>query len=347
MSTIHWKKLIEYVLISFLFFILLQNNLLVSSTALHIWRGQIVYFGGYKEFDLKEADEVCFNLGGKLPSVHSSKDIHELTQLIGQDAKIWLGAKPQDNTLPTIKPGIYQWQDSTPFDFKEWVTGYPNCVSDCCGVSVTTVNDHAMVDKDCKKRRKLICILPVLTNATVQTWLNDQFENFNETLYSDKFSIIKFQQQLSIAILNETMTSLQQSSKSLYSQLNMFKMTFEWLHRLFNESRMKNEYELKRILMNMEGSISQQRHQESKTNEKNQDDFESLSLRVNICFALLLIIILFQILVMTKTKLLSLIPVIPKLNHNKQFVNSRTNNLKSSIPTITVTPPNVRFNIEN
>lgn len=343
MSTINYNVL--YTLI-FILYVLPSNNIFTSSTAVHVWRGQIVYYGGDKEYDLKGADEACSNLGGKLPSVHSAKDIHELIHLIGQDARLWLGAKAQDNTLPTMPRGNYEWKDGTPFDYQGWVNQYPNCASSCCGVGFTTVYEDGMVDKECKSSRRLICILPVLTNATLQSWLNDQLETINSTLNSsNKTSILDIEQQLAIDILNETISNLQQSSQSLYSQLNILELTFGNTIKELNQTLVNNEIQLKRIMMNVKESVSQQRIYASQTSQQNQVDLDSLSFRVNICFVFLTFIIIILILAaMTKTNLLSWIPEIPKPNFYSRFVDSRINNLRSSTPTTIVsTPSNVRL----
>ena len=119
-----------------------------ASGSVHVWRGKIVYYGGSKEMSLQEAVSSCSNLGGQLPAVHSHQDLVELTHVIGQEARLWLGAKSADTRGWSREESHYEWMDGSPFDYtRGWVRSYPNCRSSCCGVGFTTVYEDGLVDK--------------------------------------------------------------------------------------------------------------------------------------------------------------------------------------------------------
>lgn len=318
----------------------------VDCTALHVWRGQIVYYGGDREAGLKETEEACAKLGGHLPSVHSSQDIHELIQLIGQDARLWLGAKSQNNQSPLSPRGVYEWSDGTRFDYQGWVKSYPNCQAACCGVGFTTVYEDGLVDKECKIQRRMICVMPILTNATARDWIANELSNLNLSS-SNESDIREMEQQLSIDILNETMTSLQQSSGYLYTQLSRLESQFSESIRAVNASLTNNEDQLKRILLNLKESLSQKTQQASQVGQQNQTDLASLSLQVNVCMGFLAFILIVLLLIaITKMRWPSWIPF-SKSNIYARFVDSRGNNLRSSSSLSSITSPNSTLGLDS
>lgn len=143
-----------------LFVLLLSSHLVTSS--FHFWKGTFLYISEYK-MTLEEAMKFCAEIGGVLPSVHSSE---ELTLTKGyypvRIYGIWLGAKPK------FQNENYEWIDGTPFDYSDFGED-ESCGSSCCGVSVNYY--FKMKQVPCDNSLYAACLLKSLNTKAMNDWL--------------------------------------------------------------------------------------------------------------------------------------------------------------------------------
>lgn len=283
------------------------NVNLVENTGLHLWRGKFVFYSGRDvTMGLMEAEERCSKLGGQMPSVHSKEDVNQLVQLIGHNTRLWLGSKPQDNSSPFMPRGTYEWTDGTKFDYQGWVPGAPDCSSDCCGVGVTTIAYYGqgLYDIECTNQRSMVCIMPILTNQTVQEWLKSELAKINSS--SKESTAQNLAQQLSIDLLNETMTNMQHFSIFLFQQVTRIENQYNESVRSLNASLGRNMAKLQQVLVSVQESLSQESDQASQVGHQNKFDLESLSSQIDACFVIMsLLLIAIVLAVMIKVDLIS------------------------------------------
>lgn len=107
--------------------------------------GDLHYYDDERYLSFIDADELCKSLGGRIPSVHSEKDVHFLSNLIPHGASIWLAGRKIKQSPPT-----YEWTDGTTFDYDVWDPKLvPNCDEDCCGIAMRADVSHSMQIFDC------------------------------------------------------------------------------------------------------------------------------------------------------------------------------------------------------
>lgn len=317
----------------FIVMMLTVSHQVTSSTAsgsVHVWRGKIIYYGGSKEMPLQEAMSTCNNLGGQLPSVHSHQDIAELIHVIGQEARLWLGAKPKNTLSPNNRDTMYEWLDGTPFDYtRGWVRGYPSCHDLCCGVGFTTVYEDGLVDKECSIHRRLICMLPVMTNETAKAWLSSQLEELSS--HFNESNALDFEQQLALEILNETLYNMQVNTDIIMANLSNLETSLRQQLNNLNASVMMNEQHLSELFVDVKSSVSLKAHEASLKTQQNETELSSLSTRINICFVLLsFIVIVLLVTIMIKSNILSWVPSLRQSNIYTRFREPRMSHLSAT-----------------
>lgn len=243
-----------------LFFVLLPT-VLVECNMINLWKGQFVYHEFNNERSLKDAEKYCSELGGRLPSVHSEQDVHDLENFAHLGTFLWLGAKGQNNTRRSIK---YKWDDGSDFDYANWAESHPNCNTGCCGVGVKKFlrsrNSYPeMIDAPCDQEGLALCVLPILTPEAARDWIKRQI-SLHLTPSLDSASLMLLEQNVSINVLNESMNSLQETIKPLREQLEADQNAIKKLRA---------------------------------TASQKDSSYSSLSGRVNICLALIILMILF------------------------------------------------------
>ena len=169
------------------------------------------------EVNLGKAIEICSQLSGHLPIVHSQEDIDSLPLV----DNIWLGAKKNNKISP--RGLIYEWLDASPFNFTKWDEGNPNCTSSCCGVSLESrpnrihgqrfLSNRSFVDIPCTEERDVICELSFLSKEAAQKLVEG---TVNEAFANS--SIRLMEQQFAIAILNDTLADVLEATKPLYEE---------------------------------------------------------------------------------------------------------------------------------
>ena len=286
---------IQIVFVLFLFWWPMLN-VLVECTTLHLWRGKVIYYSGSETMSLQDAMILCSKHGGSLPSVHSEEDVDELINLIGGESRLWLGAKPKDNRSPTGALDSYEWLDGTPFDYKKWVADSPDCMTQCCGVGVSTIYDHGLVDIGCHIRRKVVCLMPVMTKESAQAWINDHVANLTSSINMMQ-EFTKNSYQMSVDLLNETMILAQQESISFLRILNRLEGKILRSIRMLNESIINNELQINQIAQKMNQSLSEEAQQASQVGYEQQVNLESISYRISVCFIFLAFIFILILLV--------------------------------------------------
>ena len=145
-----------------------------------VWKGKLVYFRGVMEVSLTDANEICGSMNGKLPSVHSKEDALAIEQIMGHDARAWLGGK----NLSSEDSNNFKWIDGTSWDYDLFPTGEHRtpCSSHCCGIGYTTVSPYetGFVIKNCADERRMICVIDDITEMMDQMFPDDN--GLNQTL---------------------------------------------------------------------------------------------------------------------------------------------------------------------
>ena len=73
-----------------------------------------------KMFTMTEAEHLCVNFGGYLPSVLSPEEGKHLKKVLGSHTMVWLGAKKAD--------GKWQWLDGRPWNSSDVFPGNGDCL---------------------------------------------------------------------------------------------------------------------------------------------------------------------------------------------------------------------------
>lgn len=153
----------------------------VNCVTLHVRNEKIIYFDESLKMKLTGAIKFCSDVNGHLPSVHSIEDIQELSEIVGFDTKIWLGAKPEVKLSYGNSLGAYKWTDETSFSYQNWAPGQPNCTSSCCGVSL--VNGQMDTGR-CFVSQNFVCVVRQITNSS--------FRYLMDALLVDKSTKVTF-----------------------------------------------------------------------------------------------------------------------------------------------------------
>lgn len=195
----------------------LSISSLVECDSIHLWDGKIVYFQE-KDRNLSETIKACNQLGGQLPSVHSEEDIEQISALSGSHTRLWLGAKAEDKSS-SPNERVYEWLDGSPFDYLDW-WDEELCSASCCGVGLSYPDPfgNRLWTPECDNNRSMICVLPVLTNASVQNFIKSQMPSLDSLLQntSSKF----YEHQEALLLLNMTMVNLQESDRHFSTQMH-------------------------------------------------------------------------------------------------------------------------------
>jgi hypothetical protein len=164
---------------------------------------------------LNETEELCKQLGGELPSVHSQEDTNFLMRLIGRNSRVWLGGQRMSSTPGGTPNKNYTWLDGSPMDYFPFVADHELCKASCCGIGYTTVVSPGLVVKECTSKRRMICGLTAVTQAFEDDVLNSTINGSSNSLNSTSaaFQAMKILSSLNFDLLNETITRAKESTR--------------------------------------------------------------------------------------------------------------------------------------
>lgn len=176
-----------------------------SAPAYSMWNGKLVYFHGASELSLEDASEICGSMNGRLPSVHSREDTQAIEEIMGHDARAWLGAETHSKGN---RPQSFQWLDGSAWDYELFPTSDHRlpCDADCCGIGYTTVSLYTsgFVIKRCSDKRRMICVLDNLS-ALLDRFLPSLTDSsYNETMDQHE-RILTFLTRLNFEQMNRTL----------------------------------------------------------------------------------------------------------------------------------------------